>query len=434
MEPDLSGLPEQTGPGMWDARLGASPAEWSRALSAEELSALGAAADSVLAASPPSSEELSLQAVDAAAAALPPPVLARWRAARDDELLRGRGFCVLRGLPVKEWGDARAAAAFAVLARSMGALRQQNGHGHVLGHVTDLGLSSSDPNVRVYQTHERQTFHTDSCDVVGLLMLRPARQGGESFLVSAGAVFNEMRARCPGLLRHLLRPLATDRRGEVPAGMLPFFTIPVFSLHAGFLDVIYQRQYIDSAQRFAEAPRLGTETVAALDAFDALCDDPRMQVRMRLEPGDMQLVHNHALLHDRSAFEDFGDDDDDDDDNDDDHGDHGDNNHDDDDVDDTEDGGGGRDDDAAADDDNKENGVTAVSRGSSSSSNRRGSSRRRRHLLRVWIAPEPPAPVRPLPEAFAQRFGSVLPGRRGGVELAGVAPVARVVPPPRAKL
>ena len=184
MEPDLTGLPEQTGPAVWDARLGASPAEWSRALSAEEIAALGAAADFVLAASP-SSEDLSLSAVDAAAAALPPPVIARWHAARDDELLRGRGFCVLRRLPVEEWGDARSAAAFAVLARSMGALRQQNGQGHVLGHVTDLGLSSADPNVRVYQTHERQTFHTDSCDIVGLLMLRPARRGGDSFLVTA---------------------------------------------------------------------------------------------------------------------------------------------------------------------------------------------------------------------------------------------------------
>jgi hypothetical protein len=42
----------------------------------------------------------------------------------------------------------------------------------LLGHVKDLGRSSTDPNARIYQTRERQTHHTDSCDVVvGLLCL-----------------------------------------------------------------------------------------------------------------------------------------------------------------------------------------------------------------------------------------------------------------------
>ena len=378
-EPGLDDLPLQTGEAVWDARLAAAPEQWLRAFAEDEIAALAQAADAVLEASaspaaalpasptPAPPADLSLSAADAAAAALPAPLLARLRALRDDELLRGRGFAVLRGLPVAAWGDARAAAAFLVLSRALGALRQQNGAGHVLGHVTDLGLSSADPSVRVYQTHERQSFHTDSCDIVALLMLRPARRGGDSFLVSVGAVFNALRERSPRLLRALLRPLATDRRGEVPAGAQPFFTIPVLSLHESFLSVIYQRQYINSAQRFADAPRLDAETVAALDAFDKLCEEPSLQVAMRLEPGDVQLVHNHALLHDRSAFEDFEE------------------------------------------------------------------HARRRHLLRAWIAPEPPAPVRPLPAAFAQRFGSVQPGRRGGVELAGVAPVARWTPPPRAR-
>ena len=39
-----------------------------------------------------------------------------------------------------------------------GAARPQNAKGHALGHVKDLGLSSIDPNTRIYQTRERQTF------------------------------------------------------------------------------------------------------------------------------------------------------------------------------------------------------------------------------------------------------------------------------------
>ena len=139
------------------------------------------------------------------------------------------------------------------------ASRLQNKLGHVLGHVAYLGLKSVDPNVRLYQTSERQTFHTDSCDVVALLCLRPAMQGGISSIVSAAAVFEEMRRLRPDLLQRLLIPMAHDRRGEVPPGQKPFYLIPVFSLFEGNLTVMYQRQYLDSAQRFPDAPQFSAE-------------------------------------------------------------------------------------------------------------------------------------------------------------------------------
>src|SRR5690606_36199730 len=117
--------------------------------------------------------------------------------------------------------------------------------------------------------------------------------------------FNEMRRRRPDLLRLLFQPIATDRRGEVPVGMKPYFEIPVFSWHQNYLTAIYQRQYINSAQRFPDAPRLTPQHVEALDMFDALADDPALNLHMEFQPGDVQLVHNHTLLHDRTAFVDW---------------------------------------------------------------------------------------------------------------------------------
>lgn len=174
--------------------------------------------------------------------------------------------------------------------------------------MKDLGLDSSDPNVRVYQTRERQTFHTDSSDVVGLLCLRTAASGGHSSLVSSATVFNEMLATRPDLAHRLLLPMAKDRRGEIPSGCLPYFNIPVFHWYEGHLSAIYQRQYIDSAQRFPTAKRLTKEDVEALDLFDSLCDDERLNFTMVLAPGDLQFCNNHALLHDRTAFVDHPDD------------------------------------------------------------------------------------------------------------------------------
>ena len=270
-----------------------------------------------------------------------------------DEVLNGRGFVLIKGLPVDSWTRREAAIAFLVIGVQLGALRMQNAAGHLLGHVRDLGRSSADPNTRIYETRERQTFHTDSCDVVALLCLRTAKSGGLSSLVSSTTIFNEMRRRRPDLLKVLLEPIETDRRGETPEGSKPYFNIPVFSYHAGLVSAIYQRQYIESARRFPDVPPLTPLQIEALDLFDELANDPKLHLLMDLEPGDIQLVHNHTILHDRTAFEDFEE------------------------------------------------------------------PERKRHLLRLWVAPPN---ARPLPEVFAERFGSVTPGNRGGVTVPGARP------------
>jgi hypothetical protein len=270
------------------------------------------------------------------------------------DILDGRGFALLRRLPVERWSRRQAATAFFGLGAHLGSARSQNAQGHVLGHVRDLGMSSSDPNVRIYQTNERQGYHTDSCDVVGLLCLQPAKTGGLSSLVSSVTLYNEMRRRRPDLISCLFEPIETDRRGEVADGQKPYFEIPVFNWYAGLISAVYQRKYIDSARRFVGTP-LSPQQKEALNLFDDLADDARICFSMQFLPGDVQLVHNHTLLHDRTAFEDWP------------------------------------------------------------------QPERKRHLLRLWLAP---SEARPLPPVFAERYGSVTPGDRGGVIVQGTRQVA----------
>jgi len=270
-----------------------------------------------------------------------------------DKVLNGRGFVLIKRLPIERWSRRQAAIAFLIIGAQIGSLRMQNAQGHLLGHVRDLGRSSDDPNTRIYQTRERQTFHTDSCDVVGLMCLQTAKSGGLSSLVSSTTIFNEMRRRRPDLLRVLMEPIETDRRGEVPEGSKPYFNIPVFNYHDATVSTIYQRQYIESARRFPGVAPLSPLQIEALDLFDELANDSRLNLMMELQPGDIQLVHNHTILHDRTAFEDYPE------------------------------------------------------------------PERKRHLLRLWLAPRP---ARPLPEVYAERFGSITPGRRGGVVVPGSKP------------
>lgn len=220
------------------------------------------------------------------------------------QLTTGIGFSLWRGLPVQDYPIELTATIFCGIGAHLGIARSQNAKGHLLGHVRDMGKNPADANVRIYQTTHRQTFHTDSTDVVGLMCLKPAHEGGDSLLASSVTVYNEISARYPELVDWLFRPVATDRRGEVPVGENPWFEIPVLSWHRGFLTGLYHRLYIESASRFDTAPALCSEHKAALDMFDELTNDSNIHLRMRLEPGDMQFVYNHHLLHDRTHFTD----------------------------------------------------------------------------------------------------------------------------------
>lgn len=296
---NLSHLPNRlTGPAAW---LGHDMARhedrWLYRLSAQEIAELEQAARYYL--------SLGRDVGEISAADFPLGSFAGHLQALQTKLLHGNGIEVLRGLPVAGYSQQFAATVFCGIGAHLGGARSQNAAGHILGHVRDLGASSKNPNTRVYQTAERQTFHTDSADVVGLLCLRDAKFGGRSLLVSAETIYNRMRELRPDLLALLFDPIATDRRGEVPEGALPWLTIPPLSWHEGRLTVFYQRQYIDSAQRFEGAMRLTPAHIEALDMFDALASDPELHFGMQLQPGDMQFVYNHAQLHDRTAFVDW---------------------------------------------------------------------------------------------------------------------------------
>ncbi|HYM20064.1 MAG TPA: TauD/TfdA family dioxygenase [Candidatus Kapabacteria bacterium] len=292
--------PEQKNPSVWyGPDWLARQREWITVLSSQEIAELETAAETWDRAHPDENIEIS-QVRDFSLPTLAPKLLQL-----RNELINGRGFALLRGLPVAKYSEREAAIIFSGLGSHLGSSRSQNKLGHLLGHVRDLGLASNDPNVRVYQTNERQTFHTDSCDVVGLLCLVTAKRGGLSLLVSSATIFNEMLLRRPDLAALLFEEIATDRRGEIPNGMLPYYLIPVFNYYEGFLTAIYQRQYIESAQRFPDAPRLTQKHIDALDLFDELANSRELNFPMTLEAGDMQFVYNHTLLHDRTSFEDW---------------------------------------------------------------------------------------------------------------------------------
>ncbi len=235
----------------------------------------------------------------------PLPVLGKGLADIRRELLDGRGFQMIRGFPVERYNRAQAAAAYFGIGCYLGRAVSQNAKGHMLGHVkklTDIDYNTN-PNERGYRTNVDQRFHSDSCDIVGLLVLQTPKSGGLSTVVSTVDVYNRMLERRPDLAAVLSEPMYWDRRNEVPVGKDPWYVLPVFNFRDGYFSCRYGRQYIDSTQRFEQVPRMTAKQTEALDMMDALLAERCM--RMQFQKGDMQFLFNHVTVHGRTAFEDW---------------------------------------------------------------------------------------------------------------------------------
>ena len=234
------------------------------------------------------------------------PGLARKMSAVLHQLEDGRGFVLLRGLPVGRYSKADAATIYWGIGAHLGQAFAQNAQGDMLGHVRDLGANlKTEMRARGYHTRLHLPFHNDSTDVVGLLCLRKAKSGGASRIVSSAAIHNEFLIRRPDLWAVMCEPFCVDRRGEENPGQKPYYVTPCFNHLDGRLFIRYNRTYIESAQRFAEVPRLSPAQVEALDLMDSLCNDPAFYMDMSFEPGDMQFLNNYVVLHSRGDYEDW---------------------------------------------------------------------------------------------------------------------------------
>jgi hypothetical protein len=235
--------------------------------------------------------------------AFPLPALACDLAAWTAELASGRGFMLLRGFPVDELTEREIEVAYLGLGAHLGTPVGQNKAGDVLTHIRDERLADT-TGVRLYRTNQRQDFHTDGADIIGLLCLHEAVRGGESRIVSTGALYNEILDRRPDLLDVLHQPFPWDRQGEQPDGESPWFSLAPFADLDGDTRVFYIGWYIRDSQQHADAPRLSPDQLDAMALIEDIANDPALHIEMDFRPGDIQLLNNARILHSREAYDD----------------------------------------------------------------------------------------------------------------------------------
>ncbi len=233
------------------------------------------------------------------------PFLATRVASWSRTLRDGRGFVLVRGMPVESASSHEIELAFYGLGLHLGTPVKQNNDGDLLGHVRDTGDDPNDPAVRRYKTRVAQPFHTDGSDCVGLLCMKPAAIGGESTIVSSWSVYNAMLERRPDLAPLWFEPFSLDLYEQQAPGEKGWFDASIGNVVGDQLFTFYLRFYITQAQRHSQVQRLSDTRVEFLDLLDALCDELRLD--MDFLPGDIQWLANSSIFHGRTEYEDFAD-------------------------------------------------------------------------------------------------------------------------------
>lgn len=235
----------------------------------------------------------------------PLPTLGAKLAGWLEEIRTGRGFVVLRGLNVADYSDDEVGLIFWAIGAYLGVPVTQNPRGDLLGHVYDHGRRYGDIDVRGYETNAHLPFHSDSCDLVGLLCLRRAKRGGLSSIVSSVTLHNEILRRHPEYLPPLYRGFHyIKREAALTEDPVTAYRLPVFGAKDGYISARLVRNQINAACRKTGTPLEPIEQ-AALDFLDGLAYDPDIHLDMDLQLGDMQLCNNYTILHSRTAFEDY---------------------------------------------------------------------------------------------------------------------------------
>ncbi len=222
-----------------------------------------------------------------------------------DEVERGRGVALLRGMPVGRHSVEALTAMYLAIGEYLGERLSQTAEGVIVGHVSDMGYEYGRQNVRGYYTRAKLQFHTDNADIVGLMCVRRAKSGGLSSVTSTMSIFNEILEHHPEHLEQCFAGFHHDLKGENPPGVPPVtpHRVPVFSYRDGHLSSCFNTSYIEHGAR-----RRGVELTplerATIDLVNDLAEREDLRFDFQMEPGDIQFINDHTTVHSRTGFDD----------------------------------------------------------------------------------------------------------------------------------
>lgn len=238
----------------------------------------------------------------------PMPSMEKKLANMVQSLEQGHGFCLIRGFPMEGYSLEDIKLRFWAFGQHLGYLSPQNNMGHLIGDVRDNRdqLPPEQVAERAYNSNRYLGYHCDTTDIVALLCIRPAKKGGTSTIMSSPMLYNIMLEERPDLLPELFKPFPFGYPvNEIPAGHPGYYTSPIFSICNGVLschlipDVI--REGIEIWKKYGK--ELSDKQQEAFRYLEDLTENRTdLRLDMNFQPGDMQFLNNHTVLHARTDF------------------------------------------------------------------------------------------------------------------------------------
>ena len=219
----------------------------------------------------------------------------------------GVGFVVLDRLPVRRFSKAELTAVYWMLSSMIARPVAQAFVGTMLYDVIDTGKKKG-PKVRADLTSAELDFHTDygynlPPTYFGLQVLRTARKGGRSGVVSLYAAHNAMCRRFPDLLPRLYRPFYLNRYREHGPDEPVASRHPVFAYDGRTLRGRFNLRNITAGYDLM-GETLDAEGADAIAAFSEVLEDPALHVDFDLAPGQAEYLLNYQCAHRRTAYQD----------------------------------------------------------------------------------------------------------------------------------
>ncbi len=221
-----------------------------------------------------------------------------------DEIQNGKGAVIIQGMTRDRFSDEDMERVYWGFGTHWGVAATQSAFGDKLGQVKNTPVGPENPTGRAYRSDDELKPHTDSFEIVGLLCLQKAPEGGYSQLVSSLAIHNVMLKTRPDLLEALYRgfPYATSEAAKTDEPITPG-PVPVFAQVDGVVSGRFVRNHMRRAAKHLGTP-IPADLEEAMDYFEALSTRPDLTLHFLIEPGEMLLFNNFTTLHARENFKD----------------------------------------------------------------------------------------------------------------------------------
>ena len=227
------------------------------------------------------------------------------------KILHGVGLLIIDGKSFLDFSKDEIIKIYEIICNILGTLYIQNINSEKIVEIKDEGKSMASGG-RYHQTKTGGSYHTDSPhwtnvpDLVGMLCINQAKEGGTSKFVSAYTIHNQLLNEQKDKLKTLYEKFHFDKRGEFKTNESQTVFESIFAFKDGKLYCRFLKDYIVAGHKIKNYPLTKLQE-SSLQSLDEISKNENNVLSYDLKSNDIVFFDNHRILHGRTEFEDYED-------------------------------------------------------------------------------------------------------------------------------